>query len=90
MPALDWRSFQNRIQRRAVSSLGLPPIRTVSSQQGPRAQQQARMASAQPLEREQTTRGHFDSSADLKYGLDVIELPCDELHAEFQGLFSSR
>jgi hypothetical protein len=46
--------------------------------------------SAQPLTREQTTRGHFDSSADLKFGLDVIELRGDELHAEFQGLFSNR
>ena len=48
------------------------------------------MPNAQPLAREQTTRGHFDSSADLKFGLDVIELRGDELHAEFQGLFSSR
>ncbi len=48
------------------------------------------MLNAQPLAREQTTLGHFDSSADLRFGLDVIELPGDELHAEFHGLFSNR
>jgi hypothetical protein len=48
------------------------------------------MPNTQPLGLEQTTRGHFDSSADLKHGLDVIELRGDELHAEFHGLFSNR
>lgn len=73
-----------------MNSFSSLPLRTVSSQQGIRTLQQARMPSAQPLAREQTTRGHFDSSADLKFGLDVIELRGDELHAEFQGLFSHR
>ena len=72
-----------------MNSFSSLSLRTVSSQQGVRTLQQARMPSAQPLEREQTTRGHFDSSADLKFGLDVIELRGDELHAEFQGLFSN-
>ncbi len=73
-----------------MSSFSFPPLRTVTPQQGARNHQQARMLNAQPLGREQTTRGHFDSSADLKFGLDVIELPCDELQAEFHGLFSNR
>ena len=73
-----------------MNSFSSLPLRTVSSQQGARILQQGRMPNAQPLAREQTTRGHFDSSADLKFGLDVIELGGDELHAEFQGLFSNR
>lgn len=73
-----------------MNSFSSLPLRTVSSQQGARNLQQVRMPNAQPLAREQTTRGHFDSSADLKFGLDVIELRGDELHAEFQGLFSNR
>jgi hypothetical protein len=87
---LDRRSVQNQIQRGAVSSFSSLSLRTVSSQQGARTLHQARMPNAQPMAREQTTRGHFDSSADLKFGLDVIELRGDELHAEFQGLFSNR
>ena len=73
-----------------MSSFSSLPLRTSSSQQGARTLQQARMLNAQPLAREQTTLGHFDSSADLRFGLDVIELPGDELHAEFHGLFSNR
>ena len=73
-----------------MSSFSFLPPRTVSSQQGAATHQQARLLNAQPLGREQTTRGHFDSSADLKYGLDVIEHPGDELHAEFHGLFNNR
>lgn len=72
-----------------MNSFSSLSLRTASSQQGVQTLQQARMPSAQPLAREQTTRGHFDSSADLKFGLDVIELRGDELHAEFQGLFSN-
>ncbi len=73
-----------------MNSFSSLPLRTVSSQQGARTLQQAHMPSAQPLASEQTTRGHFDSSADLKFGLDVIELRGDDLHAEFQGPLSNR
>ena len=73
-----------------MSSFSSIPLSTVSPQKGARTPQQERMPNTQPLGLEQTTRGHFDSSADLKHGLDVIELRGDELHAEFHGLFSNR